>query len=82
MAYGLSTPAFVEDGPVEQIGKAVSLRTAARSWHALSEACRLAIIEQQLRPANDRIAAARSRFDPLPQRERDRKDDRDGRRNV
>ncbi len=56
MAYGLSTHAFVEDGPVEQVGKVAAMRTTARSWRVLSEACRLAIIEQQLRPANDRRA--------------------------
>lgn len=58
MAYGLSIRAFVEDGPTEQVGKVAALRTTARSWHALSEACRLAIVEQQLRPVNDRRAAA------------------------
>jgi hypothetical protein len=55
MAYGLSTRAFIEDGPVEQVAKAQSTRSSARSWHALSEACRLAIVEQALRAANDRI---------------------------
>ena len=55
MAYGLSTRAFIEDGPVEQIAKAEAQRSTARSWRALNEACRLAVIEQALRPANDRI---------------------------
>jgi hypothetical protein len=55
MAYGLSTRAFIEDGPVEQVSKASSVRSTARSWHALSEACRLEVIEQALRVANDRI---------------------------
>jgi len=55
MAYGLSTRAFIEDGPVEQVTKAESQRSTARSWRALNEACRLAIVEQALRPANDRI---------------------------
>jgi hypothetical protein len=57
MAYGLSTRAFIEDGPVEQVAKAEAKRTTARSWHALSEASRLAVIEQALRAANDRIDA-------------------------
>ena len=55
MAYGLSTRAFIEDGPVEQVAKAETLRSTARTWRALSEACRLEVIEQALRPANDRI---------------------------
>jgi len=57
MAYGLSTRAFIEDGPVEQVTKAESIRTTARAWHALNEACRLAVVEQALRAANDRIDA-------------------------
>ena len=55
MAYGLSTRGFIEDGPVEQVAKAESIRSRARSWEALSDACRLEIIEQALRAANDRI---------------------------
>ena len=55
MAYGLSPRAFIEDGPVEQVAKADALRSTARSWRALDEAGRLAIIEGALRAANDRI---------------------------
>lgn len=55
MTYGLSTRAFIEDGPVEQVAKAETTRSTARSWRALSEACRLEIIEQALNAANDRI---------------------------
>jgi hypothetical protein len=55
MAYGLSTRAFIEGGPFEQTVKAGSNRSTARSWQALSEACRLQVIEQALRAANDRI---------------------------
>jgi len=55
MAYGLSTRAFIEDGPVEQVAKTSVIRSTARSWRALSEACRLEVIEQALRAANDRI---------------------------
>jgi hypothetical protein len=55
MAYGLSPRAFIEDGPVEQVARAESIRTTARSWSALSDASRLAVVEQALRAANDRI---------------------------
>ena len=55
MAYGLSTRAFIEDGPVEQVAKAEATHSTARSWRALSEAGRLALVEQAVRAANDRI---------------------------
>ena len=55
MAYGLSTRAFIENGPVEQVAKLDAMRTTARSWRALSEARRLALIDQAIRAANDRI---------------------------
>ena len=55
MTYGLSTRAFIEDGPVEQVARIESSRTTARSWRALSDASRLEVIEQALRAANDRI---------------------------
>jgi len=55
MAYRLSTRAFIEDGPVEQVAKLDALRTTARSWRALGEASRLALVEQAVRAANDRI---------------------------
>ena len=55
MAYGLRTRAFIEDGPVEQVAKADTTRSTARAWQALSEACRLEVVEQALRAANDRI---------------------------
>jgi hypothetical protein len=55
MAYGLSIRAFVESGPVEQVAKLDSVRSTARTWHMLSEACRLEVIDQALRVANDRI---------------------------
>jgi hypothetical protein len=55
MAYGLSTRAFIENGSVEQVAKSEESRSTARSWRALSEACRLEVIEQALRAANDRI---------------------------
>jgi hypothetical protein len=55
MAYGLSTRAFIENGPVEQVAKASALRTTARAWRALDEARRLELIERALVPANDCI---------------------------
>jgi hypothetical protein len=55
MAYGLSTRAFIEGGPVEQVAKVETIRSRARSWTTLSDSCRLAAIEQALRAANDRI---------------------------
>lgn len=55
MAYGLSTRAFVEGGPVDQVAKLDSIRSTARTWHTLSEACRLEVIDQALRVANDRV---------------------------
>jgi hypothetical protein len=57
MAYGLSTRAFIEDGPVQQVAKLEELRSTARSWRALSEGCRLALVEQAVAAANDRIDA-------------------------
>lgn len=53
MAYGLRTRAFIEDGPAEQVAKVAAQRSTARSWRVLSEACRLAMIERALAPAND-----------------------------
>ena len=58
MIYGLSTRAFIEDGPVEQVARVESSRSTARSWRVLNEACRLAAIEHALRPANDRFPIA------------------------
>ena len=55
MAYGHSTRAFIEDGPVEQIARADAMRSTARSWRVLDQACRLEIVEQALRAANDRL---------------------------
>ena len=55
MTYGLSTRAFIEDGPAVQVAKANELRSTARSWRALDEAHRLEMIELALNAANDRI---------------------------
>ena len=53
MTYGLSTRAFIEDGPVAQVARADALRSTARSWRVLDEAHRLDLIERALKPAND-----------------------------
>jgi hypothetical protein len=55
MAYGLSTSAYIENGPTEQVARVNARRSTARSWQALTEACRLAVVEQALRPAKNRI---------------------------
>ena len=55
MTYGLSTRAFIENGPVEQAARASALRTTARAWRALDEARRLKLVERALVPANDCI---------------------------
>ena len=55
MAYGLSTRAFIENGPVDQVAKSEELRSTAPSWRILSHECRLALVEQAV--ANDRIDA-------------------------
>jgi len=55
MAYGHSTRAFIEHGPVEQVAKANASRSTARSWRALDEARRIELVERALCPANDCI---------------------------
>jgi hypothetical protein len=55
MAYGHSTRAFIEDGPVEQVAKVDAVRSTARSWQALDASRRLELIERALTPANDCI---------------------------
>jgi len=57
MTYGLSTSAFIEDGPEVQAMRTRSSYSTARSWRALTAERRLALIEQALAPANDRIDA-------------------------
>jgi hypothetical protein len=54
MTYGLSTRAFIEDGPAVQVIHAQASRSTARSWRALDPEHRLALVEQALAaPAND-----------------------------
>ena len=55
MAYGQNTALYVENGPFELVARAKALRSTARSWRVLTEACRLAAVERALTPANDRI---------------------------
>jgi hypothetical protein len=57
MTYGLSTRVFIENGPAAQAIEAQSLRSTARSWRALDDERRLALIERALKPANDIIDA-------------------------
>ena len=57
MTYGLRTRAFVEDGPVAHVAQAETLRSTARSWRALDEAHRIALIDSLLNVANDRVDA-------------------------
>lgn len=53
MIYGFGTRAFVEGGSSEQASEACPQRSAPNDWRTLSEACRLALIERSLMPAND-----------------------------
>ena len=57
MTYGLSTSAFIEDGPEVQAMRSRSSYSTARSWRALDADLRLALVEQALKPANDLIDA-------------------------
>jgi len=57
MTYGLSPRAFIEDGPSVLVAEADTLRSTARKWRALDEACRIALIEKALTAANDRTYA-------------------------
>ena len=55
MTYGHRTRAFIEDGPVDLVARADSLRSTARAWRALDEARRIALVDRALKPANDCI---------------------------
>jgi hypothetical protein len=57
MTYGLSTRAFIEDGPVAQVARADMLRSTARTWRALDAAHKFDLVEQALKPANDCVDA-------------------------
>jgi hypothetical protein len=53
MTYGFGTRAFIESGSAQPASAARSERSAPQHWRTLSEACRLALIERALSPAND-----------------------------
>ncbi len=53
MTYGFGTRAFIESGSIERASEACPERSAPNHWRTLSEACRLALIERALMPAND-----------------------------
>jgi hypothetical protein len=54
MTYGLSTRAFIEDGPAVLVIHAQASRSTARSWRVLDPEHRLALVESALAaPAND-----------------------------
>ena len=55
MNPGHSARAFIEDGPAEQVAKAQSGRSTARSWRLLDEARRFELVQRALLPANDCI---------------------------
>ena len=57
MTYGLSTRAFIENGPAVQLMAATASRSTARSWSVLDEDRRLELVERALKPANDLIDA-------------------------
>jgi hypothetical protein len=57
MTYGLSRRAFIENGPAVQVIEAQALRSTARTWRALDDERRLALIERAMKPANDIIDA-------------------------
>jgi hypothetical protein len=48
MAYGNRSRAFINNTPASVAAKAAPIRSADRSWESLSEACRLALVEQTL----------------------------------
>ncbi|MFL6751780.1 MAG: hypothetical protein ACJ8D5_06660 [Sphingomicrobium sp.] len=57
MTYGLTTRAFVENGPAVLAEQARLSQGSSRTWRALDEARRLELIERALKPCNDVIDA-------------------------
>lgn len=53
MIHGLSTRAFIENGPAGQTLRSQATRSDSRGWRALEADCRLALVERALKPAND-----------------------------
>jgi hypothetical protein len=57
MAYGLSTRAPSADRAPAKAVAVDALHCTGRPWRALDEACRLALVERAINPANDRLDA-------------------------
>ena len=57
MTHGLTTGAFLENGPAALAIEARASYSTARSWQALDPERRIALVERALRPANDVIGA-------------------------
>ena len=57
MTYGLSTAAFIENGPAVTAIEAKSSRSTARNWRALDADLRFMLVSRALNPANDLIDA-------------------------
>ena len=58
MIHGLSTRAFIEDGPAVQAIKVEATHSTARTWRALDPQERLALVDRALGlPANDMFDA-------------------------
>ena len=58
MIHGLSTRAFIEDGPAVQAIHVKEAHSTARSWRALDPQERLALVDRALGlPANDMFDA-------------------------
>lgn len=55
MTYRLSPALFIEDGPVVDLANARAARSAALIWKMLDASARLDLVEQRMKPANDRI---------------------------
>ena len=53
MTYGFGTRAFVQSGSSRHASNGCPERSAPNDWRTLSGACRLAMIERALLPAND-----------------------------
>ena len=57
MTYGLTTGAFIENGPAATAIDAQASHSTARLWRALDAERRLKLVDCALKPANDLIDA-------------------------
>jgi hypothetical protein len=57
MTYGLTTRAFVENGPAVLAEQVRVSHSSSRTWRALNEARKLELIERAIKPCNDVIDA-------------------------